>query len=180
MIFNSFFTQIVMAALTVGIIFTYVQPTFAKIGSLQEAIVQYQTESNKVNDVINTLSSLVAKTNNIPAADLKALLTYMPDTVDHVSVSRDLLLISEQAGAYLEGVSYSGVLASSPEAAENEYLPVKHTFSVNLKGTYDQTKAFLSLLEQNNYPLEVHELDISSTETGIISSEITIVTYSHS
>ncbi len=179
MIFNSFFTQIVMAVLTVGIIFTYVQPTFVKIGSLQESILQYQTESGKVTDVINTLSNFVAKANNIPGSDLKALLTYMPDTVDHVAVSRDLLIISELAEAYLEVVDYSGVLVSSSESTESANAPVEHTFTVTLKGTYEQTKAFLSLLEQNNYPLEVHELDITSSETGVINSEMTIVTYSH-
>ena len=168
-----------MVALTVGIIFTYVQPTFAKIGSLQEAIVQYQTESSKVNDVINSLANLVAKTNNIPASDLKALLTYMPDSVDHVAVSRDLLAISLEAGAYLESVEYSGILVSSTAEEGKEFLPVEHTFTVGLKGTYDQTKKFFSLLEQNNYPLEVHELSITSTETGVINSEMTIITYSH-
>ncbi len=168
-----------MAGLTLGIIFTYVQPTFAKIGTLQEAIVQYQTESGKVTDVINTLSNLVAKTNNIPASDLKALLTYMPDTVDHVSVSRDILNISEQAGAFLESVDYRGVLVNANQPEGEEVMPVEHTFDVTLRGTYDQIKSFLVMLEQNNYPLEVHELKINSTDTGVVSTEMTIVTYSH-
>lgn len=109
MIFNSFFTQIFMAAIALGVIFTYVQPTFAKIGTLQEAILQYQEESSKVTQVTGGLNTLVNKVNDIPASDLKALLTYIPDSIDHVAISRDILSMSEISGAYLEGVEYSGI-----------------------------------------------------------------------
>jgi hypothetical protein len=183
MIFNSFFTQILMAAIALGVIFTYVQPTFSKIGTLQEAILQYQEESSKVTQVTGGLNTLVNKVNNIPASDLKALLIYIPDSIDHVAISRDILAISLLSGAYLEGVEYSGILAKNRATEEDDSRTkvemVEHTFSVNLVGSYEQTKSFLLMLEQNNYPLEVHDLKMTSTETGIINSDISIVTYSH-
>lgn len=180
MIFNSFFTQIVMAALAIGIIFTYVQPAFSKLGTLQESILKYQEESGKVAEVNAQLSALTAKVNEISAADLKALLIYMPDELDYVAVSRDLLTISEEAEVYLENVNYDGVADVKSEETEAIMTPpVKHTFAVTLRGSYEQTKKFLSLLEQNNYPLEVTELSIISSEIGIINSGMLITTYSH-
>lgn len=180
MIFNSFFTQIVMAILAIGIIFTYVQPTFTKIGTLQESIVKYQEERGKVAEVNAKLSALTAKVNEISSEDLKSLFIYLPDQLDHVAISRDILTISEEAETYLQDISYEGITKDSPNDSDpNIVHPIKHTFSVTLLGSYDQTKKFLLSLEQNNYPLEVRELSITSSETGIISSDMTINTYSH-
>ncbi len=179
MIFNSFFTQIVMAALAVGIIFVYVQPTFTSIGLIQESITQYQEETSKVSEVNARLSSLVSKINSISASDMKALLTYIPDEVDEVAVSRELLIMSEEAGAYLESIKYEETVPIPAMVNESSVEVVRHSFSLSLIGTYVQTKTFLTFLEQNNYPLEISKMSIISSETGIITSDIEIITYSH-
>lgn len=181
MIFNSFITQIGMLVLAVGIIFTYVQPTFAKIGVIQTTIAQYQEEQQKVNAVNGQLASLVAQVNVITTADMRALMTYMPDTVDHVAISRDIFTIAELTGVYLESVSYDGALDEivDPEGGVTELQPTRHGFSANVSGTYDQVKSFLQSLEQNNYPLEVQELTMAGTEIGLIKADLVLITYSH-
>lgn len=180
MILNSFIPQIVMLVLAGGIIFSYVQPTFAKIGSIQDAIGRYQTEQKKVSDVNQKLADLVAQVNNISTDDQRALLTYMPDTVDHVAVSRDFFNMAKLSEAYLVSVIYDGaVLSTFADQAESKDNPVLHTFNLNLSGTYVQIKAFLSLLEQNNYPLEVHDLKIVGSETHVLNATMKVITYSH-
>ena len=179
MIFNSFVTQIGMLLLGVGIIFTYVQPTFGKIGTMQTTIVQYQEEQQKVNAVNGQLASLVSQVNSITTSDMRALMTYMPDQIDHVAVSKDIFAISELAGVYLEGVSYDGTVdAVVVSESATEVEPEQHAFSVNVSGTYEQTKAFLQMIEQNNYPLEVKELSMTSAETGLITTDVLLITYS--
>jgi hypothetical protein len=178
MIFNSLITQLVMLVLAIGIVITYVQPTFVNIGLTQSAIEQYKTESLKVDEVNLKLQSLISRVNNMSERDKKSLSTFMPDEIDHVVVSRDIYTMSLQSGAYLESVNYEGIKAEATLVEASSRLPIKHAFNANISGTYDQVKNFLGLLEKNNYPLEVHEFNLSSTETGLIKLELTIITYS--
>ncbi len=180
MIFNSFVTQIGMLILGVGIIFTYVQPTFAEIGTMQTTIAQYQEEQRKVNEVNAQLARLVDEVNIITSSDMRALMTYLPDEVDHVAVSRDIFIMAELAEVYLEDVTYDGVLVDAlGSEAGAELMPTQHAFSTSISGTYDQIKTFLQMLEQNNYPLDIKELTMVGTETGIISTNLLIITYSY-
>jgi hypothetical protein len=57
--------------------------------------------------------------------------------------------------------------------------PLKpHVFNLSVDATYDQLKGLLRLLEQNNYPLEVHALDIQKSEGGFLNVSLDLVTYS--
>lgn len=180
MIFNSFVTQIGMLILGVGIVFTYVKPTFAEIGTMQTTIAQYQEEQRKVNEVNAQLARLVSEVNTVTANDMRALTTYLPDEVDHVAVSRDIFIMADLSEVYLEDVTYDGILVEAlGSEAEAELIPTQHAFSTTVSGTYDQVKSFLQLLEQNNYPLDIKELTMVGTETGIISTNLLIITYSY-
>lgn len=180
MIFNSFITQVGMIILSVGILLLYIRPDFAEIGVIQNAIVEYRTELEKVNSTNERLDFLVSKVNAISSTDSKALLTYIPDKIDDVAVSRDIFIISEEAGVYLETIAYDGVKKSiTSDATYNESKPIPHSFMVGVSGTYEDVKTFFSNLEQNNYPLEIYSLEMSSTETGLIKAEVNIITYSH-
>lgn len=180
MILNSFFTQIVMLALSIGMLFFYVQPTFGEIGRIQDSIIRYQEEQSRVNEVNAKLAALVSKLNAISSSDMKAVLTYLPDRIDHVAVSRDIYLISESSEMYLKDIEYSEVAVNRANDELSQVAqPVRHEFVVSGEGTYDQIKKFLEMLEKNNYPLEVVDLKIQSAENGLITAEMTLATYSH-
>ncbi len=176
---NSLVTQIGMMVLAVGILWLYVRPTFINIGVLQDSITVYETEREKVIDVNATLAQLVTKANSITEENKQAMLTYLPDYIDDVAVSRDILIIAETAGVFLRTVRYNGVLQNFTEEESDIPAPVKHNFYVNLSGNYEQIKLFLSLLEQNNYPLEIRTLSLVTTESELMESTATIFTYSH-
>ena len=180
MIGNSFIVQIGMAALSVGILFFYVHPTFSKIGETQDAISQYQIETAKVSEVNAKLQNYVNRINSISAADMRALLTYMPDEVDHVAVTRDIFNMAEATEVYLSGVQYSELQQVYALGVPDEADPNAHSFMIDALGTYEDIKAFLAMFEQNNYPLEIHEAQLSATETGLVQLNATVVTYSHS
>ncbi|OGG80790.1 hypothetical protein A3I99_03165 [Candidatus Kaiserbacteria bacterium RIFCSPLOWO2_02_FULL_45_11b] len=180
MIGNSFIVQIGMAALSVGIIFFYVQPTFSKIGETQDAISQYKIETAKVSEVNSKLSTYVNRINSISSADMRALLTYMPDEVDHVAVTRDIFNMADSTNVYLSGVQYDELQQVYTLGLPKDSDPKAHSFTIEGLGTYEDVKAFLALFEQNNYPLEVHEAQLSATEAGLVMISATVVTYSHS
>jgi Tfp pilus assembly protein PilO len=180
MIFNSFFTQVFMAVVAGGIVLFYIKPAFTEIGILQNAVLEYQTELEKVNSTNDKLAELSSKLASVSAADAKSLVRYMPDNIDDVSVSRDIFIIAELSNVFLESVIYNGIDTAAvvtEEAVENN--PIVHRFSINVSGSYTQLKVFFSRLEQNDYPLEVKDLKMTSSETGLIKAELSIVTYSH-
>lgn len=173
---NSFFTQIVMTVIALGLIFFYVQPTFMKIGQTQESILLYQTEIGKVQEVNAKLANLSQRLNDISQADLSSLMTYLPDTVDHMAVSSDILNMAVESEVFLESIR-------SNEGVNNALTTgsvVKHTFALGITGTYEDIKSFLAKLEENNYPLEVHNLVISASETDLMKATLNVVTYSFS
>ncbi len=206
MIPKGLFAQIGLLLLAVGIIFTYIRPTFEEIGQTQDEILTYQTEIEKVTMVNQKLMSMVATIDSTTIDDRQRLLAYMPNTVDILLVPRDIQTIVERTGGILDSVSYDGVrndessqdnsgttnayTNTNQQAAGGQFAntssvstvsekPTAHAFSVSFAGNYQQVKNFLSALETNHYPLEVHQLTLSPAEGGFLNAELELVTYSH-
>ncbi|KXJ99078.1 MAG: hypothetical protein UZ19_OD1000500 [Parcubacteria bacterium OLB19] len=180
---NSFFFQIILACLAIAILVLYLKPAFADIGKIQDAISQYKEEQQKVNEVNVKLTGLVNRANTISAEDQTRLLTYMPDKVDTISITRDIFNISVQAGVYIADVDYKDSENKDTDLSEvtsdSTSEPVTHKFAVGLSGGYAEIKEFLSLIEQSNYPLEVHSLEVTGSAEGVLTAKMDIVTYSH-
>ena len=181
MIFNSLFTQLLLAALGLALIFVYIQPTLTRIAETRDSIELYKAEQQRVSDVNKRLALLVNEVNSISPSDQRALLTYMPDQVDDASVSRDIFTISQIADVEIRDIKASDTSRSKVE----EGVPVLHTYDIKMNGPYDNVKQFLSLLEQNDYPLEVHELVASAVDNDTerqgeddLLLELKVVTYS--
>lgn len=171
---NSFFTQIVMTVIALGVLFFYVHPTFTNIGKIQESILRYQTESEKVDGVNKQLAEFKQRLDEMPQSDMRSLVTYLPDTVDHMAVSSDILNMAVEADVFLESIrSNEGVSIESSTKAI-----IEHTFVLGITGTYENIKAFLAKLEENNYPLETRNLVLSASETDLMKATLSVVTYS--
>ena len=182
MIPNGLFTQIGIAVLSVGIIVSYIRPTFTNIAVKQDQIAVYQVERAKVSEVNTQLSSFMSTISNISPTDNRKLLTYMPDTVDVIGVPRDIEFITEEVGVLLKQISYEGledIRYGDEEDPATSLRPLPYLFSVSFEGSYEQIKGVLQLLEQNEYPLEVRELDINKVEGGFLAASLTLATYGH-
>lgn len=187
MIPKGLFTQIAMIILSFAIIFTYVKPMFEEIASTQDDIGVYQAERSKVMSVNSQLASLVDTLEGVTNIDQRRLITYLPDSVDTVSVQRDIKLITQEAGVIYKEVLYDD--ASQPKSSRqrqsavagmsDENMPEVYMFSLTVEGRYAEIKNLFALLEQNNYPLEVYEANISQTEGGLLMADITLVTYAY-
>jgi Tfp pilus assembly protein PilO len=186
MILNSFFTQIVMVVLALGMLLFYVRPTMSEIGQIQDAISEYKEERSKAESVNAQLAALVSEVNSISAANMKALSTYLPDNVDDAAVMRDISIIADMAEVTLKDISYSrgaSEVVYSDEGLAIQSGPVRHDFAASITGEYENIKEFLSLVERSNYPLEVFDFNLNAEgdEDGnsVLASEMVLVTYSH-
>lgn len=183
MMSKNLFIHVAMIALSIGIIIVFVEPTFSDIGELQDDTAVYQTEQQKVSQVNAKLNSFIDVLSRVAPDDQRRLLTYMPDEVDTISVQRDLSLISNEAGVrYMSAVSAGQKTADSKREGEKttDFVPPKeHRFNLSVEGTYGQFKNLFSLLEQNNYPFEVQNVDIKKKEKGLLSMEVSLSVYAY-
>jgi hypothetical protein len=108
MIPKGLFMQIVVVIVSITIVLFYIEPSFAKVQSIQSSIKNYELERGKVMKVNSQLSELVAKMDSVSTEDQRRLLTYLPNTVDPLAVSRDLILIAKQAGVTYNDVQAAG------------------------------------------------------------------------
>ncbi len=180
---NGLFVQLMMFATAIGLAFFYVKPTLTSIGTIQDSILEYQTEKQKVTAVNDLLAGHVSTINEIPADSMRLLTTFIPDTVNDVAVVRDIYYIGEEAGVELGEIEFSGLDQQQASAAEGllekETGPYAYNFSVKAEGSYYDIKRLLSLFESNKYPLEVTELEFQNGEEGDLSANISLTTYAH-
>ncbi|USN88411.1 MAG: hypothetical protein H6780_02840 [Candidatus Nomurabacteria bacterium] len=183
MIPKGLFMQIGMVIVSVAIVFTYVKPQFTTIAAIQDDIALYQQKRDEVLLVNSRLTELTDQVDSVSEVDKKRLQTYLPETLDPLKVSRDLLLATIQAGVLYKDVTFDGEerqnnkrQSTSKSADENK--PAPHSFTLQVEGTYAQIKELFRLLEQNNYPLEVQTADVARVDGGFLGANITLVTYS--
>lgn len=181
MIPKGLFTQIGMVILAVALIVTYVRPTFTEISEVQDSINVYKEEKKKVVTVNSQLANLTSRLETISNEDKRQLFNYMPDSIDTVSVPRDLAIISEEAGVLYKNALDQGATdkVSNDLASGVNTPPIKHEFSLTVEGTYGQIKKLFTLMEQNQYPLEVQSVSIDQIDGGFLSASINIATYSY-
>lgn len=180
MITSGLFSQIGMIVISVGIIFTYIQPTLKNISLIQDDIFLYQTKSGNVAKVNDKLNSLVSRLESLSAEDRNRLATFLPDSVDEIEIPRDLYIITKEAGLSYVDSKYLSEEQKVRAVSDNEnHTPVGHLLSLSVEGTYSQIKYLFFLLEKNNYPLELDNLSISKLEGGFLEAVITFKTYSY-
>lgn len=188
MIAKGLFTQLVILVISVGVIFTYTEPTFSKIGEVQDQISIYREERGKVELVNQTLQQKLATINSVSEEDLMRLRTYMPNQVDPLLVMRDLQFIGETSGLTIRDIEDDGPVqpqkSTSRFAATNDTAsaaagPHPYAFTLSVEGSYNSLKTLLDLLENNHYPLEVRSLNVTSNEGGFLSATLIVYTYSH-
>jgi hypothetical protein len=180
MIPRGLFSQIALIILAILIIVSYVKPRMEEIKSIQDTIMVYRQEEQKVADVNQKLAKLKTKINNIPEEDKHKLLAYMPNQVDTIAVPRDIESIVTGEGAILKSVKYLGMQKDpiGEVVISQASAPVAHQFSVMTEGSYSQLKSVFASLERNAYPLEMSDLHITQTTGGFLQADFKLTTYS--
>ncbi len=173
--------QICMMVAAVGVAFLYTVPAFDKVGIVQSETNEYQTLRTKIENINAQLANHVSQVSAISPTNLDRLSVYMPQTVDEAHVMRDIKIIAESSNVTFNEVSYEGPVKESDNDEESAGASLvesgRHSFAVGVDGRYDQLKDFLSLLEKNEYPLEVFQVEIAPLEGGFLSASINMTTY---
>lgn len=164
------FAQIGLVVVSLVLIFIYIEPTFTKIGLLQDDVFEYQDAVTKAEELNNQLASLVRQERSYSVQDREALETFLPDQVDTAQVMRDLEALFVDYEVAVESVTSADQEDSEQgefylEDQDLEEVPdskvLQHQdFSVSIVDSYENVKKFLALIESNAYPLEVVKMSL--------------------
>lgn len=169
-----------MIGIAIAIVIMYIQPKISSIRETQDLIANYETETENVSLVNQSLKAKISTIDALPPEDMQALNRFVPSTIDEISALKDLGIIIESQSIVDYDVAYKGnnVDQSNEEESISDYGPVtEHYFSVSFEADYQQLKSLLAQLETNDYMFEVSNLKITDTTTGLIQADMSLTVF---
>lgn len=169
-----------MIAVAVTIVFMYIEPKISSIRNTQDLIVSYENEINNVSQVNQDLEAKIKAIDNIAPRDAQALVRFIPNDIDEISVLKDLGTILQAQSIDIYDILYNGSNAEEvkDEDVPDEYgLVTEHYFSASFETSYQQLKSLLSQLETNDYLLQVSNLKISDSASGLVKVDISLTAF---
>jgi hypothetical protein len=172
--------QIVLIVTAFTIIFTFVTPSLATIKSNQDELFQYKEAVLKASQFNARLQELKDIRDSFSQDDMSSLDTFLPTSIDKVSVMKDIESIFGNLGvpvtsiAASEEVSPTGdIVLEGVEASAAAPVISYQDYEVTFTTSYENLKNLLALLEANATLLEVMELSFdvnmrSADEEGAV------------
>lgn len=188
---NSRIFPVLALMASVGIFFVYVSPTWSNsIASLKNSIAfddQALAAAEQYTEQQNTLASA---RNAINPSDLSRVAVFLPDSVDNVGLILDMNALAARSGLALanidvvSGVSNGSSAASGANTVVSQGLPAAGAnpvgsvdLSLSAIGTYSALKSFLIGVERSARLLDVREISIKGSETGVYNYQMTLRLY---
>jgi len=182
---NSRILPILALLAAAGIFFGYVHPTWTgEIAAAKTAIAnddQALAAAKTYSDQQNTLAS---ERNKIDPADLSRITTFLPDSVDNVGLILDLNALAARSGLSLSNIdvaSNTQSAAGSGAGSASDNIGTGPVSSVDLSlsaiGTYAAFQTFLVGVEKSARLLDVRDISVKGSDTGVYSYQMTIRLY---
>lgn len=173
--------------ISAGIFFAYINPTWTGAIAATKAQIAQDNQSLAMADQYTAqLAALTASKNAMDPASLSRLEAFLPDSVNNVAIILDLNALAARSGLSLKSINVntaqSGTTNQSsgagPDASGAAFSP---TGSVDLVltagGTYNAIVTFLQGVELSERLLDVQNVKITGSDTGIYSVTMTIRLY---
>lgn len=165
----------------VGIFFAYVNPLWnGAIADAKAAIAEDNKALDSAAEYVRRENELAAQANAIDPVGLARLTTFLPDSVDNVGLVLDLNALADRSGLALSSVDVAntGGSATGIVSVEGGSDPIGTIdLTIAAKGTYDALMAFLGGVELSERLLDVHDLTVTGSDTGVYTYQMTIRLY---
>lgn len=179
---------ILLLLISLGLFFGYINPTYTtKILPLQAEIKQYDSTLAAAADFNKKEAELATDRSAIPADAIHRLGTYLPDGVDNVQLILDLNALAAKSGVQLSNFDIKGNIlpTTADETKANATLPLESgskqidsiDLSVKAVGTYSAFRTFLDGIEKSLRPMDLVQMNLTSTATGVYSYDMTFRIY---
>jgi Tfp pilus assembly protein PilO len=173
----------------VGIFFGYVNPAWSgTIADAKAAIALDNQTLAAAEEYARKQDALATARASIDPTNLARLSTFLPDSVDNVGLILDLNALAARSGLALSNVDVITVDSGANKGASNTTAPGTSPLgdqnpigSVNLSlsaaGTYSSLQSFLSGIERSARLLDIQDLVVRGSDTGIYAYQMILRLY---
>ena len=182
---------VILIIIAVGLYFTYISPTYTqKILPLKEEIARSDAALAAAEEFKQKEAQITTERSAIPADGIARLQAYLPDGVDNVQLVLDLNALASRSGIALSNFKIKDNSVTSVANGQPNQQPGQQVLSTNGKvsdsldlsvtatGTYSAFRSFLFGIEHSLRPLDITEMKVSDSKTGVYSYDMTIRIYS--
>lgn len=171
--------------IAIGILFAYISPTWTgSIAETKAAIASDNQALAAANEYTKQQNELTSARNAINPADLARITTFLPDSVDNVGLILNLNALAARSGLSLSNIDVMKSSASTPGTPAVGVLSVSGAnpinsvdLSLSAVGTYPALQAFLIGIEKSERLLDVRDIVVKGSDTGIYSYQMMLRLY---
>ena len=171
--------------IAIGIFFAYVNPTWSgSIADTKNAIALDDQALAAAQLYTEQQNSLATSRNAIDPAYLTRLSTFLPDSVDNVGLILDLNALAARSGLSLSNVDVISNAAGNAKASVNQGLPAAGAnpvgsidLTISAVGTYPALQAFLVGVERSARLLDVRDIVVKGSDTGVYNYQMALRLY---
>lgn len=170
----------------IGIFFLYVSPTWSgSIGAIKTAIAADDQALAAANQFAAQQNTLASARDAIDPADLTRLTAFLPDSVDNVGLILDLNALAARSGFSLSSIDViSKTTSVATASAGQQGLPAAGAsplgfvdMSLSAVGTYTALQSFLSGVERSARLLDVRDIVVKGSDTGVYNYQMLLRLY---
>lgn len=187
----------------IGLFIGYTQPTYGgSVTALKDEISTLDSALMAAEQFKQKEAQLTQQRNAISGEQLARLESFLPDSVDNVQLIVDLNSLAARSGVQLSEFNIAGgetesdtassartsdapltaapgamAMQSNTLALESSESTESLELSVSATGSYAAFRTFLTGVEQSLRPLDVIELSVQDSETGVYTYDITFRLY---
>lgn len=185
---NSRILPILALMVAVGIFFVYVTPTWSgSIATTKATIASDDQALTAATEYANQQNELATARSAIDPTNLTRLATFLPDSVDNVGLILDLNALAARSGLSLSNIDVTtnaaastgstnpnsagalGAVAASPVGSVD--------LSLSAVGTYTALQTFLGGVEKSERLLDVRDLVVKGSDTGVYIYQMKVRIY---
>lgn len=170
--------------LAVGIFFGYVSPLWnGKVADAKAAIADDNKALEAAERYVERQNQLATERAAIDPTALARLEKFLPDSVDNVGMILDLDALGTRAGLALTSIdaTNSSTASQATGASGASVVPNDPIGTVDLTidatGTYSALQAFLDGVERSERLLDVRDITVTGSNTGIYAYHLTLRLY---
>ena len=172
---------VILVFIAIGLFFGYINPTYTgRVAQLRAEVQSYDAALSAAEAFSLKENELLAERGSIPAEGLSRVEAFLPDSVDNVQLIVDLNSLASRSGLSLS--NFDTNVTSNQNKGDALSLasqsPIESLdLSVSAIGSYTAFKSFLSGAERSLRPLDLVDLTIDDSKTGVYAYTMTFRIY---
>ena len=168
----------------IGIFFGYVKPAWTTDVTATKAAIEDDDQALAMaSQYAAQQNQLASARNAIDPDDLARLSSFLPDSVDNVGLILNLNALAARSGLSLSNVDVvtaaaNGSGAHAAGASTSGASPV-HSVDLSLSaiGSYEAFQTFLSGVEKSQRLLDIRDIVVKGSDTGVYNYQMTLRLY---